>query len=468
MGQEVDKIDFTISDFKLFSDRLGQETELLHELLSQQTFKDTRSVTGYELEAWLVDRNLFPTPLNQEILKSLNNPLVVPELSRFNIELNGTPQELNENALGKLHTELENTLANCQSVAHSHQATMMLIGTLPTLRNCDLCMANITPSNRFNALNKQVLKARKQRAIKLEIYGEENLSVTHHDVMLEAAATSFQIHLQTPPESFVQHFNASILLSAFTVAAGSNSPYLFGYNLWSETRIPLFEQAIAIDNQHRVGFGEGYIQYPDEFFQNNYKRHSILLPILYDSSPEQLKHLRLHNGTVWRWNRPLIDFNAQGLPHFRIEHRVLPAGPSVIDMIANAAFYLGAVNVLAKEYQNSTPPLSFHDSQKNFYQAARHGLAAKIRWFDGYYHSIHRLLLDELIPMAEQGLKSLGIKQDDIDYYLSVFRLRVESRQTGSQWQRDYIAHHGKNFFQMSSEYLHHQQSGMPVHEWEI
>lgn len=468
MGQEVDTIHFAAADFRLFAERLEQETQLLSELLAQKAFNDASTVTGFELESWLVDRNLFPAPLNQKVLQTLNNPLVVPELSRFNIELNGTPQALQGKALQAMHRELDATVAQCQQVAHQHDSSLLLIGTLPTLRNCDLCLANISPSNRFRALNAQVLKARHQEPIRLNIQGKEHLSVNHHDVMLEAATTSFQVHLQTPPESFVRHFNAAIMVSAFTIAAGSNSPYLFGHDLWAETRIPLFEQAIALNQQGRVGFGEGYLENHDDFFRNNTQNHSILLPILYDSSPQQLKHIRLHNGTVWRWNRPLIDFNAQGIPHFRIEHRVLPAGPSITDMIANAALFLGTINVIAHDAQLAKPLLAFKDSQDNFYQAARFGLDAQITWRGNSQQTIRRLILDEILPMAEQGLRQLGIDREDVDYYLAVIRGRVESKQTGTEWQRQFIARHGKNFFRMTSEYLHRQQSGMPVHEWEI
>ncbi len=471
MGQEINKTVFSNDDFTEFQQRLSAETDILREMLEQQHFNDPSTSTGFELEGWLVDHNLFPAPINQPILNQLNSPLVVPELSRFNIELNGTPQQLTGNALQNLQQELEQTLQQCQAAAHDHQSALLMIGTLPTLRNSDLCMANMSPTGRFLALNDQVLKARHQQPIRLAISGREQLVVTHHDVMLEAAATSFQVHLQTPPESFVSHFNASIMISAPLLAAAANSPFLFGKDLWAETRIPLFEQAITTVNAHqqtRVNFGEGFIEAHDDCFQYNHRHHPVLLPLLFEDAPDRLKHLRLHNGTVWRWNRPLIDFNRHGQPHFRIEQRVLPAGPSVVDMIANAALYLGATSTLAKLTDSPGYQLSFEQSRANFYQAARHGLDAELIWLDGKQHKINELLLEEILPMADQGLTELGIDASQRCYYLSVIRGRLESRQTGAQWQRDFIERHGRNFFQMTTEYLHRQQSGMPVHEWEI
>jgi hypothetical protein len=49
-----------------------------------------------------------------------------------------------------------------------------------------------------------------------------------------------------------------------------------------------------------------------ECFEANRTRYPVLLPAVMDEPPESLAHLRLHNGTIWRWNRPLIGFDEQG------------------------------------------------------------------------------------------------------------------------------------------------------------
>lgn len=471
MGSEVDKIHFSEADFAAFADCLNQETALLQEMLSAGAFDNSGYVTGFELEGWLLDHNFFPAPINQAFLERVASPLVVPELSRFNIELNGTPQAITGNALSYLENELKTTWEKCQKVAHELESTLILIGTLPTLRNADLCLANISPMKRYHALNEQILNARGRRPISLEIHGRESLSLAHEDVMLEAATTSFQIHLQVPVDMFVRHFNASAILSGPLVAAAANSPYLFGASLWDETRIPLFEQSVdtgGLLSDRRVCFGSGYLESPDDCFRENLVRYPILLPIRFEESPQQFSHLRLHNGTVWRWNRPLIGNSQHGQPHLRIEHRVLPAGPSITDMMANAALYLGATHFLASLSRPPEADMAFSIARENFYEAARHGLSATIRWLDGSQCKVADLLLDEVLPMASHGLKQLGVDEGDREYYLGILRGRISSEQNGAAWQRAFIESHGQDFFRMTAAYLHHQRSGMPVHEWEI
>jgi hypothetical protein len=471
MGQEIGTIHYSSSELEAFAARLQEETLLLEEMLAAGAFDDHSYVTGFELEAWLLDHNLFPAPINQVFLERMDSPLVVPELSRFNIELNGTPQQLQGDALRRIETELEASWRRCLEVAHDLEATLILIGTLPTIRNSDLCMANISQMKRYHALNTQILKARGGRPIPLEITGRETLKLSHDDVMLEAATTSFQVHLQTPLQEFTRHFNASIILSAPIVAAAANSPYLFETSLWEETRIPLFEQSVDTGSgveERRVCFGSGYLDAPDAFFRENLTRYPVLLPIRFEEDARKLAHLRLHNGTIWRWNRPLVGNDRHGQPHLRIEHRVLPAGPSIADMIANAALYLGATRFLATQRQPPEAELGFEQARSNFYAAAKDGLAASVQWLDGAAYNVRDLLLDEVLPMAHEGLRQLGVNEDDRDYYLGILRARIGSGQNGAAWQRIYIETHGRDFFRMTAAYLQHQRSGMPVHQWEI
>jgi len=470
MGQEISNIEFSAEDYAVFDARLRQETALLGKMLKSGNFDDQSHVTGFELEAWLLDHNHFPSPINTTFLERINDPLVVPELSRFNIELNGTPQALNGMALSAMEAELSNTWRRCLQVAHDLEATLIMIGTLPTLRNADLCLANISPLKRYYALNEQVLKARGGQPIRLDIQGRERLTVTHHDVMLEAATTSFQVHLQAPIKQFHRYFNASLLLSAPMVAVAANSPFLFETSLWDETRIPLFEQAVNTGTaEQRVSFGSGYMESaPEICFQENLAHYPVLLPINFNGQADDFQHLRLHNGTIWRWNRPLIGFDTSGTAHLRVEHRVLPAGPSITDMIANAALYLGASYFLANL---NTPPeadLSFDAARDNFYLAARDGLDAQLQWLDGKHYKARDLLLDELLPMAEAGLKKLRIAQEDRQHYLDILYSRLRSRQNGAIWQRAYVETHGRDFFRLTAAYLEHQYSGMPVHEWDV
>ena len=260
MGQEIGGVVFSGTDFSEFGRRLSAETRQIAALLRQGDTVDPRYVFGFELEAWLVDHNYFPAPHNEEYLHRLAHPLVVPELSRFNVELNSTPRLIAGDALSRVHEELSSTWQHCQRVCHDMGDALVLIGILPTIRNSDLCLANISPLNRYHALNDQILRRRHGKPLRVHIDGRDSLTLAHDDVMLEAATTSFQVHFQIPAAEVSRHYNASLILAAPILAAAANSPFLFGRSLWEETRVPLFEQAVDIGGDashtslHRVTF----------------------------------------------------------------------------------------------------------------------------------------------------------------------------------------------------------------------
>lgn len=474
MGQEISGDQFDERAFADYRRRLADETGLLQSLLESRRFSDVGNIGGYELECWLLDHNYFPTPINQTLLAHLNDPLVVPELSRFNVEINGQPVELQGRALSAMAEELGCTWKRSQQAAHGLDSLLLMIGTLPTIRQKDLCLDNMSELKRYRALNEQVLRGREGRPLRIRIEGKESLSVEHPDVMLEAATTSFQLHLQVPQREAVRYFNASLVASGPLLAAAVNSPYLFGADLWDETRIPLFEQSVDIGNEpseewHRVSFGHGYVvENLIECFVGNLERHPVLLPLTLETLPENFAHLRLHNGTIWRWVRPLIGFDADSTPHLRIEQRVLPAGPTIIDMLANAALYYGLVHFLARLPDPIESAISFSDARDNFYAAAKSGLDAQLTWLNKSKIDARTLLLDEILPMAKQGLAQIQIARDDSERYLSILESRIRNKQTGTAWQRAYREKHCHDNLQLVAAYLENQRSGAPVHEWDI
>ncbi|MGE0384193.1 MAG: glutamate--cysteine ligase [Gammaproteobacteria bacterium] len=474
MGQEIDRIEFSQGDHARFRARLERETRLAADAFARGEFADAGFVGGFELEAWLTDRNLFPAARNAEVLARLGDPLVVPELSRFNIELNGLPQALGAGALARMERELQARWARSMQAAHDEEATLVAIGILPTVREADLSLANISDLKRYAALNRQVLAARGGRPIALAIGGIESLALTHADVMLEAATTSFQVHLQTPAAALPRYYNASALLAAPLVAVAANSPFLFGRALWHETRIPLFEQAVDCgDGIHctrgRVTFGEDWLPAdPTAVFRDNLRDYEPLLPLCAETPAGRFAHLRLHNGTIWRWIRVLPGFDDAGRPHLRIEQRVMPAGPSVIDMIANAALYFGATHWLATRPQPPEEQVAFVTARENFYESARAGMNARIAWIDGRSYPAPDLLREELVPRAGEGLRALGLGEDEIDRYLGVIRGRLRCSQNGALWQLAHADRHSRDLFRLTADYLECQRSGMPVHEWPV
>ncbi|MGA7950080.1 MAG: glutamate--cysteine ligase [Thiobacillaceae bacterium] len=474
MGQEISQTLFAGEDYVEYDRRLRQEIDLLNAWLEAGRFSSRSEVGGYELECWLLDHNYFPAPINQAYLARLNNPLVGPELSCFNVELNGVPQPLRGTALSDMRSELQGTWNECQEVAHAMDSMLMMIGILPSIRQRDLCLTNMADLRRYRALNEQMLTRRAGRPLHIRIDGRQRLDLVHPDVMLEAAATSFQLHLQVPQAEAVRYFNASLIAAGPLLAGAVNSPYLFDHDLWDETRIPLFEQAVdgregTDASARRVDFGCGYARETlFECFADNLNRHPVLLPLLMDTPAERFAHLRLHNGTIWRWVRPLIGFDPDGTPHLRIEQRVLPSGPSIADMLANAALYFGLVRFLAGLSDAPEEDFPFEHARANFYAAANCGLEAELHWLGGGQFQARTLLLEEILPMARQGLKTLTLDQNDIDTALDILQARITSGQTGAAWQRAYCRRHQADSLHLVVAYLERQRGGMPVHEWDI
>lgn len=477
MGNEISSNHFNSEDQKLFDERLRQETKIVSQWFSENQFAFEKKMFGYELEAWLVNKHYLPSPINEQFLQTLNHPLVVPELASFNIELNSLPQHLSGDVFRNMQQNLNQICQLCRRHAQLLGADMLAIGILPTVRETDLSLENMSNSPRYQALNEQVLRLRHGRPLHINIKGDEHLRTQHDDVMLEAAATSFQLHLQVPLSLATRYYNAAIILSGPMVAATSNAPFLFGKHLWEETRIPLFEQAVSVGGHRtddegdfkRVFFGTGYAQNSlFECFQENMDHFPAILPVLFEDTPEKITHLRLHNGTIWRWNRPLIGFDEQGEPHLRIEHRVISAGPSIVDTVANAALFVGAVKSLIELPRPPEFELTFNHARHNFYQAARLGLAADLYWLDEKQINAQTYILHHMIPLARSGLERLEVNRHDIQYYLNIIEQRVKSRQTGTNWQRRYAANHNYDMQAMTAAYARRQHGGKPVHEWTI
>ncbi len=477
MGDEIQYSRFNKTDYQQFSSHLKEETALLKSWFENHRFSSAPLTAGYELETWLIDHAAHPAPINEAFLKKANDPLLSPELAKFNIELNVQPEKLSHKVLSNFENKLDELLQHCDQTAASLDANIIGIGILPTLNDHDLTLENISLMDRYRALNEQVLTHRKGTEIELNINGKDHLHVIHKDVMLEAAATSLQIHIQVPQELAARYYNASIILSAPMVAVSANSPCLFGRRLWQETRIPVFEQAVltggyggaASGPVQRVSFGSDYVRDSlFECFHENLEHFPVLLPVSYQDTAEKLKHLRLHNGTIWRWNRPLIGFDDDHKPHLRIEHRVCAAGPSTLDNIANIAFYYGLLHYYANTEKPPEFDMPFADAKNNFYRSAQLGLKHKTGWFNKNSDTLQKTILEKLLIEAEAGLYKLGINQQDSKRYLSIIEQRVTKNRTGSEWQLAFLNAHQDDRTLLTLNYLNNQKSGRPVHEWDL
>lgn len=474
MGQEIRDTNFSQSVREEFRARLRRETATLKGWFEQKAFDcDSAFTVGLELEGWLIDENHLPTPRNVEFFSTANDPDIVPELSKFNFEINAPPQRLDGDCFSLTHKDIETRWNKCRRAADMLNIKPVAIGIMPTVRDEMLQPSWMSESNRYQAMNRELFARRKNVPLHIDIEGDDYLDYRCDHLMLEAACTSLQAHLKINQDNAVRLYNAAILAAAPLLAASVNSPYLYGKSLWDETRIAAFEQATASDsfrdrngrNVQRVTMGMGYLRRSMmELFLENLSYPS-LLPALQDDV-STLPHLQMQNGTIWRWVRPILGFDKSDAPHLRIEHRVMPAGPSLPDTVANLALCHGLVlglGGLEAPPEGRTP---FQDARANFYACAKKGLHASVRW-EGKMVKVQTLLLNRLLPLAKQALEVKGVSGTDLDFYFEeILKPRIRGGQTGAQWQRNYVAANGSNFQALTEAYVRNQSLGHPVHEW--
>lgn len=476
MGQEISTDKFTDEDDRVFRERLRDETKILKRWFEERAFDhDDRFTVGLELEAWLLDENHIPTPRNEEFLSVANDPDIVEELSKFNFEINSPPKGLGAGTFSETENDLNRIWAKCVRAGEIINVKPIAIGIMPTVRDEMLQPHWMSDTNRFHALNAELFRRRNGAPLHICIEGHDELDYECNNIMLEAACTSLQSHLKINQENAVRLYNASIIAAAPLVAASANSPYLYGKCLWAETRIPAFEQSTELEsfrdvegrNVLRVTLGRGYIRNSMlELFIRNLD-YPNLLPALSDTS-NKLPHLRLQNGTVWRWVRPIVGFDKDLNPHLRIEHRVIPAGPSMIDTTANLMLCHGLTLSLGLAESPPEQHLPFEDARQNFYACARNGLDAQIIW-NGNRMGVRSLLLNMLLPTARKALSDQGVSEEElVKYFDNVIVPRIETGQNGTVWQRSFIEKNGRNYQVLTERYAELQAAGTPVHTWPV
>ena len=430
----------------------------LERILEDGGFEAGVSRIGAEQELFLVDDGYHPAPGSLRILEAARDPHFTTELGLFNLELNADPQPFSGNGLRAMETQLTALLAKVRDAGAPLGLQPVLAGILPTIGKGDLGLHNMVPNPRYLALNNAMNEAR-GGAYDFSIKGIDELVVKHDSVMVEACNASFQVHLQlAEPGRFAHHYNLAQILLAPVLAAGVNSPVLFGRRLWAETRIALFEQACDIrtpgmhlrDSPGRVSFGSQWLKGSVvDLYKENVTRFRALVgaeveedpfDALRDGRAPELKALRLHNGTIYRWNRPCYGISENGKPHLRIELRVLPSGPTVADEVANAALWLGLMSELGQTLDDIPARMDFDHARANLYAAARDGLGARFHWLDGEEVPAQTLLLTTLLPLARSGLARAGIDAADADHYLGIVARRVETLRTGARWMLQSMA----------------------------
>ena len=495
MGEKVVAGAFDLADRRMYRRKLQQCLVGLERLLDEKRFDRPRNLMGLEIELNLADSDGLPRMMNEEVLERIASRDFQTELAQFNIEVNIAPHRLSGRVLDRLAEELRTGLGYADRRAAEVGAHIVMVGILPTLEAQDLVSANLSRADRYTLLNDRILAMRGED-ITLDIQGVEHLVYTSQSIAPEAACTSTQMHLQVTPGRFAAVWNAAQAVSGPQVAAGANSPFLFGRELWRETRPLLFQQATDTRPQELraqgvrplTWFGERWIDSAADLFAENVRYFPSLLPICDDEDPVRvlddggvplLRELTLHNGTIYRWNRPVYEV-VDGVPHLRVENRVMPAGPTVADVIANAAFYYGLVRALAEAPRPVWQRMPFAAAAANFDAACRDGIGATLHWPRNRGGSLVEvpaadLIRDELLPLAAAGLDGWGIEPVDRDHYLGIIEQRCRRRTNGAEWQSEVFHRCLERGLErraalaaMTQRYREHMQDGEPVHSWPL
>ncbi|MEU1018487.1 MULTISPECIES: glutamate--cysteine ligase [unclassified Streptomyces] len=496
MGEKVVAGAFDLSDRHQYRVKLRACLAGLERLLEEERFDRPRNLMGMEIELNLAGPDGLPRMLNAQVLERIASRDFQTELGMFNLEVNIAPHRLGGRVLDRLAEEVRTGLNYAHRKANELGAGIVMIGILPTVNRADMVSANLSDVDRYALLNEQIVAARGE-SFALDIEGVERLTCTSASIAPEAACTSVQLHLQVTPGRFADVWNAAQAIAAAQVAVGANAPFLFGRELWRESRPPLFLQSTdtrppelqAQGVRPRTWFGERWISGPLELFEENLRYFPALLPLMDVEDPlgvldaggvPQLGELVLHNGTVYRWNRPVYGI-ADGVPHLRVENRVLPAGPTVTDVIANVAFYYGLVRALAEEARPVWTRLPFEAAARNFDVACRHGIDARLRWprrgrLGGTVEvPAVDLVRDELLPLAAAGLDAWGVEPADRDLYLGVIEERCRRRVNGASWQA--ATYHRAleggltreaALAETTRRYCRLMHEGEPVHTWPV
>jgi gamma-glutamyl:cysteine ligase YbdK (ATP-grasp superfamily) len=490
MGKEISTGTYTREERQRYRYKVRRCLDVFALMLDDFSFDADYPMTGLEIELNLVDPVHQPAMRNAEVLEHMQDPGFQTELGQFNLELNVPPRLIAEDGLAAYDDYITAALARANYHAAAFDTSIVMIGILPTLTTDHTVPANLSKNGRYLVLNEEILTVRGE-GITLDIRGIDHLRTQTESIAPEAACTSLQFHLQVAPGEFANYWNAAQVIAGIQVALAANSPFLFGHQLWAETRIALFEQATdtrpeelkAQGVRPRVWFGERWITSIFDLFEENVRYFPPLLSI---SDPEdplevlraggvpRLAELRLHNGTVYRWNRPVYDIMA-GRPHLRVENRVLPAGPTVIDMMANAALYFGLVRALAEDDRPLWTQMPFSVAEDNFHAAARRGIEAPVWWPRLGEIRATDLFLEVLLPRAAEGLDRFGVDAGLRDKMLGIIEQRCLTGRNGASWQVETInrleaagATRPAALRTMLARYEQLQRTNEPVHTWPV
>jgi len=468
---------------------LLRDFHALETLLREDRLESGVRRVGYELELNFIDRDLEPAMIGTQVLDGLQEAIFTPEFARFNLEINSQPLRLTGGCFSTLAGELSAALTRVRRKADEFDSRVLMTGIIPTLSHAHITPEALTPEPRYRQLY-DLRKALKGDNYEYRINGADELLTRDNIALFAGCVTSFQTHYQIDADDVVDSYNWAQLLAAPLLACATYSPLFLGKRLWHETRVALFEQATDTRNtntshprnQARVLFGDDWLrQSPLEMLQEDIASFGALFTVDEAEDPRIAMHAgeapalaawNLFNSSIYRWNR-LCYGRLDGKASLRIENRTLPSGPTVEDMAANAAFWTGAMAGMPDAYRQLQDKIEFQDVKQNFFNAARLGLEVSLRWSNGRSLSARDLILEELLPIAHEGLQKVGVSERDANHYLGIIRARTETGRTGSEWMLSGYSRLMKSAKRdealqiLTAGMLKRQEGRMPVHTWE-
>ena len=473
MGSEISHREFTEKDFMAFQKALDAEFEYVKTLfeIGCKVFSDRYRI-GYELEVCILTENNLPNPINKKILDDIDSPLFTNELARYDLEINGNVFELDHTSPEKLNEDLLSLWKQVQNAAKKFDARIGLFGVLPSLKlehfNKEVYQSDM---HRYTLVSQRIKELRHE-SVKILFHGEDEVSLEKDDVMFEALGTSLQVHLQIPFDQAVEYYHAALLASVILVGFGANSPLVLGKRAWHESRIAIFEQSVDTRDkerrehgeERRVHFAHGYIDSWLDLFEQN-KMFKIIFADVKEQPESDLHHFNLHNGTIWRWIRPILGKDKDGKHTLRLELRVLPSGPTLIDTEVNIWFFIGLIHGLVQSKIN-LKKIPFETLKDDFYSVAKHGLQTEFHEPENAQKvSLKEWILNEGMTITKMGLDALGIHHTD--RYLDTIKQRTSSGQNGASWQLE----HFKKFNsipKLMEDYMKNSEQNIPVHKWSL
>jgi hypothetical protein len=454
-----------------FRARAEADAEVVKSELRSGAFDNHQSIVGFEYEfyavddgRWTRDREGGSAPALTRVPRRLLELIgFEKELGLHNAEMTTSPQPLNAHGLEAQESEVRARLEaalNCTrtegmrlvsdglwtvppagETAREYLTDSIEVGGVRIATNMSDAVRYHAMANGPTAPDRFVLEA-------------PHVRLEAETVMPESLITSIQPHYQVAHAADLPaYFNYALRVAGPLLALGVNSPFfppdLYGdapaeaivADGWDEHRVAVFESVMNSGDLRKVRFPRDLDTVEEAVDRVVEDATMVPMPVSRgDRFDDRFATLRRKHGTFWRWVRPVFDGATRSAANARIEFRLLPAQPTVRDSVAFQAAYAGLLESLTTR-EHPVADQDWEVAKENFYAAMREGLASDQRWITnaGEETTDAAALYEDLFAHAADGLRSAGLADDEVDYYLDPLRERAARGRTPADWKRDAV-----------------------------